>query len=197
MQCLKNELKCIEMARIPYAFATKSLMYAQTCTRSNISFVVRMLGKYQSNLGLDHWKNAKKVLRYLQGTKDHMLTYGRSNHLEVIGYSNSNIVGCVDIRKSTFGYLFLLVKGTISWNSTKQPIIVASTMEAKFVACFEATILILWLWNFILGLGIVNSIVKPLKIYCDNSIVVFFSKNDKFWESVKHMKVKYFVVKEV
>ena len=33
MQCLKNELKCIEMAKIPYAFATKSLMCAQTCTR--------------------------------------------------------------------------------------------------------------------------------------------------------------------
>ena len=29
--------------------------------------------KYQSNLSIDHWKTAKKVMRYLQGTKDYML----------------------------------------------------------------------------------------------------------------------------
>ncbi|TYK14839.1 reverse transcriptase [Cucumis melo var. makuwa] len=38
---------------------------------------------YQSNPGMDHWKAAKKVLRYMQGTKDYMLTYKRSDHLEV------------------------------------------------------------------------------------------------------------------
>lgn len=35
------------------------------------------------------------------------------------------------------------------------------------------------LHNFVSGLGIVDSIAKPLKIYCDNSTVVFFSKNNK------------------
>ena len=69
-----------------------------------------------------------------------MLTYKKSNHLEVIGYSNSNFAGCVDTRKSTFGYTFLLVGGAILWKSAKQSIIAASTMDAKFVACFEATV---------------------------------------------------------
>ena len=54
----------------PYAFAIKSLMYAQVCTRPNIVFAIGMLGRYQSNPGKDHWKAAKKVMRYLQGTKD-------------------------------------------------------------------------------------------------------------------------------
>ena len=35
-----------------------------------------------------------------------------------------------------------------------------------------------------------------LKIYCDNSIAVFFSKNDKYSEGAKHMKLNYFIVKE-
>jgi len=64
-------------------------MYAQTCTLSDISFDVGMLGQYQSNPGMDHWKAVKKVLRYLQGTKNYMLTYRKSDHLEVIGYSDS------------------------------------------------------------------------------------------------------------
>ena len=79
------------MENIPYASIVGSLMYAQTCTRPDISFAVGMLGRYQSNPGLDHWKATKKFLRYLQGTKDHMLTYWRSSHLEVIGYTDSDM----------------------------------------------------------------------------------------------------------
>ncbi|XP_057972626.1 secreted RxLR effector protein 161-like [Malania oleifera] len=150
------------MKDVPYASVVGSLMYAQTCTRPDISFAIGMLGRYQSNLGMIHWKAAKKVLRYLQGTKDHKLMYRRSSHLEVVGYSNSDFVGCVDTRKSTFGYVYLLAGGAISWKSAKQSIIVASTMEAEFVACFEATVQTNWSRNFILGLGIVDSIANPL-----------------------------------
>ena len=180
MQCSKNDLERKQMENIPYASVVGILMYAQTCTRSNISFAVGMLGRYQSNPGLEHWKAAKKVLRYLQGTKNHMLTYKKSDHLEMTGYTDSDFVGCVDTRKSTFGYVYLLAGGAISWKSAKQTVIVASTMEAEFVTCFEATIQANWLQNFISGLGVVNSISKPLKNYCDNSVSVFFSKNDKY-----------------
>jgi len=78
-----------------------------------------MLGRYQSNPGMEHWKAANKVLRYLQGIKDHMLTYRRFNHLEVIGYPDSDFAGCVDTRKFTLGFVFLLVGGAISWKSAK------------------------------------------------------------------------------
>ncbi|XP_074266382.1 secreted RxLR effector protein 161-like [Silene latifolia] len=86
MQCPRNELERKEMERIPYAFVVGSLNYVQTCTRPDISFAVGMLGRYQSNPG---WttESHKKVLRYLQGTKELMLTYRTSDHLEVIGYS--------------------------------------------------------------------------------------------------------------
>ncbi|XP_060198335.1 secreted RxLR effector protein 161-like [Lycium barbarum] len=184
------------MESIPYSSIVGSLMYAQTCTRPDISFAVGMLGRYQSNPGIDHWKDAKKVLRYLKGTKDYMLMYRRSNSLEVIGYSDSDHGGCVDTRKSTFGYLFLLAEGAISWKSAKQSVIATSTMEAEFVACFEATIHALWLRNFISGLGVVDTITKPLKIYCDNTAAIFFSKNDKYSKGAKHMELKYFTVKD-
>ena len=78
----------------------------------------------------------------------------------------------------------------------KQTITATSTMEAKFVACFEATIHGLWLRNFISKLGIVNSISKLLRIYCDNFVAIFFSKNDKYSNCAKHMELKYLTVKE-
>ncbi|RVW79052.1 Retrovirus-related Pol polyprotein from transposon TNT 1-94 [Vitis vinifera] len=89
------------MDKIPYPSAVGRIMYAQVCTRPDIAYVVGMLGRYQSNSGIDHWKAVKKVLRYLQGTKDYMLTYKRTDNLEIIGYSDSDYAGCKDTRKST------------------------------------------------------------------------------------------------
>ncbi|XP_070044951.1 secreted RxLR effector protein 161-like [Nicotiana tomentosiformis] len=167
------------MKDIPYASLVGSLMYAQVCTRTYIAFAVGLLGRYQSNLGLDHWKAGKRVLRYFQGTKDYKLTYKYSDSLEVIGYSDSDLGGCKDTGKSTSGYIFLLVGGVVSWRSVKQTIIATSTMEAEFIACYEATSQALWLKNFISGLRIVDSISRPLRILCDNSVAAFFSKNNK------------------
>ena len=65
-----------------------------------------------------------------------MLMYRRSSQLEVIGYLDSDFSGCLDSRKSTFSYQFLLAEGAVSWKSAKQPVIASSTMEAKFCGMF-------------------------------------------------------------
>ena len=64
-QCPKNDLETKEMQKIPYALVVGSLMYAQVCTCPDIAYIVGMLERYLSNLGLDHWKVAKRVMRYL------------------------------------------------------------------------------------------------------------------------------------
>ena len=48
-----------------------------------------------------------------------MLMYMRKNNLEIIGYSYSHFVGCVDSRKSTSGYIFMFASGAVSWRSAK------------------------------------------------------------------------------
>ena len=53
-------------------------------------------------------------MRYLQETNNYMLTFKKSDHLEMIGYFNSDFVGCDDSRKCTWGYLFMLAGGAIS-----------------------------------------------------------------------------------
>ncbi|WJZ85723.1 hypothetical protein VitviT2T_005243 [Vitis vinifera] len=100
------------MDKIPYAFAIGSIIYAQVCTRPDIAYKVGMLGRYQSNPGIDHWKVVKKVSCYLQETKDYMLTYRRSNNLEITGYSYSDYVSCKDTNRSTSSYIFMLLNGT-------------------------------------------------------------------------------------
>ncbi|RVW47053.1 Retrovirus-related Pol polyprotein from transposon TNT 1-94 [Vitis vinifera] len=177
-QCPKNELEKKDMERFPYASAVGSLMYAQVCTRLDIAYIVGMFGRYLSNPGMDHWKKAKRVIRYLQRTKDYMLTYRRSSHLEIVGYSDSDFAGCLDSRISTSGYIFMLAGGAVSWKSVKQTLVASSTMEAEFIACYEASNHGIWLRNFVTQLRIVDGIEKPLRINCDNKAAELYSKNN-------------------
>jgi hypothetical protein len=132
-----------------------------------------------TNPGIEHWKMVKKVLRYVQGTKDLMLTYRRSDSLEIKGYSDADYARDKDDRKSTIGYVFTLTGGSISWRSCKQSIVASSTMYAKFIACFEATNQVIWLKKFIPNLKVVDCIEKPLKMYYDNQPAVFYAHNNK------------------
>ena len=53
-QSPRNQLEIDQMRTIPYASAVGSLMYAQVCTRPDLAFITGMLGRFQSNLGMDH-----------------------------------------------------------------------------------------------------------------------------------------------
>ena len=84
-QCPSNEIEMRGMANRPYASIVGSLLYAQVCTRPDLAFAISMLGRFQANPGEKHWTTAKKVMRYLQRTKDYMLVYGKSEKLELVG----------------------------------------------------------------------------------------------------------------
>jgi hypothetical protein len=124
-----------------------------------------------------------------------MLTYRRSDTLEIVGYSDSDFAGCKDIEKSTSGYVFLLA-GAISWKSSKQTVTTSSMMYAEFVACYETTVQAMWLKKFVPGLRVVDNIERPLKLYCDNEPVIFYAHNNKSSDAAKHIKIKFHVVKE-
>jgi hypothetical protein len=125
-----------------------------------------------------------------------MLTYRRLNTFEIVGYSNSDFAGCKDTEKSMSGYVFLLIGGAILWKSSKQTVTTSSTMYAEFVACYEATRQAMWLKKFVPGLRVVENIERPLKLYCDNEPAIFYTHNNKSSDAAKHIKIKFYVVKE-
>ena len=195
-QCPKNNFEIQKMQHIPYASVIGSLMYAQVCTRPDIVYIVGMLGRDLSNPGKDHWIAAKRVIRYLYRTKDYMLTYRKLDQLEIIGYSDSDFARCRDSMKSTSGYIYLLAGGAISWKSVKQSIVASSTMAVEFVACYEASNHGIRLQNFVTGLGIMDDIERPLKLFCDNKSTVLYSNNNRSSTKSKFIDIKFLVVKE-
>ena len=63
----------------------------------------------------------------------------------------------------------MMVGRAVSWKSVKQTLTATSTMEAEYVTCYEATCQAMWLKKLFFGFQIVESISKPLVIYCDNT----------------------------
>ena len=68
-------------------------------------------------------------------------------------------------------------------------------MYAEFIACFEATGQAMWIKKIFPGSRLIESIERPLKIYCDNEPAVFYSYN-KSSAATKHIELKYYAVKE-
>jgi hypothetical protein len=100
-QCPQSDNERTQMQAVPYASVVDCLIYAQVYTWPDIAYVVGVLGRYLSDLGISHWIAAKKVLRYLKGIKDFMLTYRRSNILDVLGYCDADFASCSDDNRST------------------------------------------------------------------------------------------------
>ncbi|RVW83994.1 Retrovirus-related Pol polyprotein from transposon TNT 1-94 [Vitis vinifera] len=115
---------------------------------------------------------------------------------EIVGYSDSDFAGCLNNRRSTSGYIFMLAGGVVSWKSVKKTLIASSTMEADVIACYEASNHGIWLRNFITELQIVNGIEKPLRINCDNKVAELYSKNNQSLSKFEHIDIKFLVVKE-
>jgi hypothetical protein len=125
-----------------------------------------------------------------------MLTYERSDILEIVGYSDLDFAGCLDTDRSMPGYVFKLTGGAISWSSSKQTVMTSSTMYAEFVACYEAMGQAVWLKKFVPGLRVVDNIERPLKLYCDNALAILYAHNNRKTKAAKRINIRFYVVKE-
>ncbi|XP_057953892.1 secreted RxLR effector protein 161-like [Malania oleifera] len=109
------------------------LMYL-TATRPDIMLFVSFIGKYMECPIEIHLLAAKRILRYLQVSKEFRLFFKKGEKSDLFGFTNSDYVGDSYDRKSTSGYVFMLGTRVVSWSSKKQSIVTLSTTKDEFVA---------------------------------------------------------------
>ncbi|CAI7837911.1 unnamed protein product [Closterium sp. NIES-54] len=97
----------------PYAELVGSLMYAMMCTRPDLAYPISVLARFVGTGRHTevHWKAAKRVLRYLCGTKDHALTLGGPSPPLLLGFNDSSWADTQPDRRSSQGYNFTLGSG--------------------------------------------------------------------------------------
>ena len=77
------------MNEISYASTVGSIMYAMLCTKPDVAYALGIASRFQADLGEDHWKAVKNILKYLRRTKDIFLIYGGSD-LKLKDYTDSS-----------------------------------------------------------------------------------------------------------
>ena len=56
-----------------------------------------------------HWRETKRILNFVQGTKTHGIHYVAQSSLELIGFTDFDWEGDNTDRKSTYGYFFIIL----------------------------------------------------------------------------------------
>jgi hypothetical protein len=138
-QCATTYEEVEQMQFVPYQTLIGTLMYLMVSTRPDICHAVGVLAQFMHQPGKAHWDAAKRVLKYLQGTKSIKLTYSFSPSLfQIDAFADADWAGDLDTRKSTSGYLVRANGTAIAWASRKQKSVATSTMEAEYVAAATA-----------------------------------------------------------
>jgi hypothetical protein len=64
-------------------------VYAAIGTRPDIAYAIAILSRFSDNPGAVHWEAVKRVFRYLKGTADWWLVFGR-NRKGIEGYTGAD-----------------------------------------------------------------------------------------------------------
>jgi len=179
----------------PYRQAIGSLIYLVTGSRPDIAYAVSKLSQHLDKPLHSHWISVKRVLRYLAGTRTHGILYDGARGIEVEGYSDSDYAGCLESRKSTSGYIFLIAGGAVSWKSKKQSNTATSTCEAEYMACCSTTKEAVWLSRLISDIRFLEN-PEPITIGIDNAGTIYLADNPAINERSKHIDVQYHFVRE-
>jgi hypothetical protein len=156
LDCPTTDNEKTTMRNRPYCELIGALIWLSVVLRLDISFATTHLLHFNSNLGDAHWHSAKRVLKYLKGTRNRCLTLGMNlgDPNEFIGYADSDWGQDIDCRHSISGYVFLLGDSVFSWSSKQQPTVAASATEGEYMSGSHGTRQGLWLRWMLIELGL-------------------------------------------
>jgi hypothetical protein len=178
-----------------YRSVVGSLRYLMN-TRPDIGFDVGYVSRFLEEPHEDHLAAVKHILRYLAGTCDRGLWFGKKERQgdTLTGYSDSHYAGDVDVRYSTTGVIFFLGGSPITWQSMKQKVVAQSSCEAEYIAAANATCQGLWLARVLAEVKGTEQRAPLLKV--DNQSAIALIKNPVLFGQSCHIKVKYHLVRE-
>jgi len=144
----------------------------------------------------EHMVAVKHILRYVKGSLSLGCFYKRDEmkELKLMGYSDSDLAGDIDDRKSTTGVIFYLGSSPITWSSQEQKTVALSSCQAEYIAAVAAACQGIWLARLLTDLFGERDIKILLKV--DNQSAISLSKNPIYHERSKHIETRYHFIRE-
>ncbi|POM64836.1 Integrase catalytic core protein [Phytophthora palmivora] len=169
-----------------------SLLWMARCTRPDIAFAVHKATRRTHAPTVADWKLAKRVLRYLAGTKSLKLRMkevdDKGQSLRVIGYSDADYAGDQADRKSTTGGLVTVDGMPISRICKKQGGVSLSTMEAEYTAASVVAQEMLGVREFLGELKV--PLKAPMELRVDNQAAQKQLGGEQSSGKAKHIDVR-------
>ncbi|KAL7149968.1 hypothetical protein ABFS83_05G077500 [Erythranthe nasuta] len=157
-------------------------------------YATSLQSRFMQSLSQVHYGAAKRILRYLKGTKDYGLLAQARNMLEFIGYTDSDWARSLDDMKSTRGYTLSLGSGIFSCASKKQENVAQSSAETEYMAAAKTASQAIWLRRILADMS--EEQTKPTTIYCDKKSAIAMVKNLVQHSRTKHIAIKYHFLRE-
>ena len=191
--------------KITFQRLVGSLLYLSICSRPDISYAALALSQFNSSPTRSHLLAAKGVLRYLSGTLDYALEYPTPSdalppsvtpHIHACALSDADWASDSSDRRSISGYAFYFFRSLVSWSSTKQKSIAASSTESEYYALSHATREALWIRLFMTINGF--PIPRPFPFLGDNQSTLTIANDPSHVNSkrTKHIDVRYHFFRE-
>ena len=176
----------------PFRSMVGGLQYL-TFTRPDLSYAVNHICQFMHQPTDHHLVAAKRILRYVQGTLHHGLTFC-PGPLSLTAFTDSDWAGDPMDRRSTTGLIVFLGHNPITWQSKKQPTVARSSTEAEYRALANCAADLAWVRMVLKDLGIF--LHAPPTIWCDNLSALALATNPVFHARTKHVEVDYHFIRE-
>lgn len=122
-----------------------------------------------------------------------MFTKGENDE-ELGCYSDSDLAGDLDDRKSTGGMVFYINGSLVSWGSYKQRTVALSSCEAEYMAAATAACQVIWLESIINE--ITGNKLKSATLFVDNKSTIALMKNPVHHGCSKHIDMRFHFIRE-
>ena len=184
-----------------------ALMYLTCFTRGDCSFAVNQCARFMSNPGPSHIAAAKRILRYLAGTRSMGLTYtkgGADAGLKSVGKltepnqltasADADHAGAKD-RRSVSGWAVMLNGAMVTWSSKRQPVTAISSTESEFYAVSQCALDCVYLRRVMHIMGYKQS--GPTPIAQDNAACIYLVKGAGMYNRAKHIDTRIYRIREL
>nr|AAX95066.1 retrotransposon protein, putative, unclassified [Oryza sativa Japonica Group]ABA91624.1 retrotransposon protein, putative, unclassified [Oryza sativa Japonica Group] len=163
--------------------------------RPDLAYYVGYVSRFMEKPTVEHLAAVKRVLRYIASTIGYGCHYMRKKEAaSLVGFSDSDLAGDLDTRKSTSGVFFFLGDNPITWQSQKQKVVALSSCEAEYIAATTVACQGVWLARLLAELRGEEADAVTLKI--DNQSAIMLSKNPIFHDRSKHIDTRYHYIRE-
>ncbi|CAI7783379.1 unnamed protein product [Closterium sp. NIES-53] len=181
----------------PYPELVDCLMYLMMCTRPDLAYPLSLLARYVApgRHRKVHWDAAKRVLRYLCSTSGMGLVLGGRGPVVLTGHADASWVDDSATQRTSQGYTFNLGSGSISWRSTRSPLVLSSICEAEIYAGAMAAQELRWLTYLLTDLG--EQPRSPPVLYVDNKAMIALCQEHRLEHRTKHIALRYFLAREL